>query len=105
MSIRKIVLATLCASIALGSATPSFAGDGWRHHERREWREHAWGEHSWRGHDWREHAWRDRAWRRQEWREHQWRHYYRAPPVVVGPRFGYYAPPAFRFGGPGYYYR
>ena len=84
MSIRKLVLIALSASIATGAAAPAFADDDWRRHERHERQE-------WREREWREHAWRERHWRE---------HYY-APPVAVAP--GYYAPPPAYYGGPGYY--
>jgi hypothetical protein len=81
MNVRRLTLALILGSLAVTVAAPAFADDGWRRHERHEWREHAW----------REHEWRER-----HWREHEY-----APPYVAAPRYS--APPPVYYGGPGYY--
>ena len=111
MRIRNLVLTALYASIALGAAAPAFADDDWHRHERHEWREHdgrehGWHEHGWHDHDGREQGWRELDWREHEGREHHWRENYYAPyfapPVVVAPGYGYYAPPPAYYGYPRY---
>jgi hypothetical protein len=88
MKVRKLVLATVFASITMAVAVPTFADDGWH---RPGWREQAW----------REHARREQSWREHEWRERQWRRQYYPPPYVAAPR--YYTPPQAYYGRPGYY--
>lgn len=83
MLIRKLVMAAVIGTVALGAAAPAFA-DGWGHRDRRE--------HEWREREWREHAWRERAWREHAWRE---RHGYYGGPVVVTPGYGYYTAPGY----------
>lgn len=97
MRIRNLVLTALCASIAVGAAAPAFADDDWHRHERQGWREH-----ERRGHDGHEHEWREREWRAHEWRERHWRDSYYAPPFVVAPGYGYYAPPPAYYANPRY---
>jgi hypothetical protein len=97
MRIRNLVLTALCASIGLGAAAPAFADDDWHRHDRQELREH-----EWRQHDRREHEWREHEWREHESRERQGQEYY-APPVVVAPAYGTYAPPPVYYANPSYY--
>lgn len=95
MRMRRLIMAGLIAAVTASVAVPASAGD--------------WGHRGWRGHEWRGHDWRERVWRERAWREHDWRmrmygwrapgwygHYgYRAPPVVVTPRYGYYTAPRY----------
>lgn len=56
--------AALAAAVALTVGGPAMAHewnrDGWRDHERHDWRQRDWREHDWRQRDWREHDWRGR---------------------------------------------
>jgi hypothetical protein len=88
MTVRTVILAALCASVAIAATAPAFADDDWRRHEYRE-RERQ---------EWREHQWRE-----QRWREQQRREYYREPSVVIVP--GYPTPPGVYNPNPGYYPR
>ncbi|HEY0424799.1 MAG TPA: hypothetical protein VGC82_15875 [Rhodopila sp.] len=93
MGVRKLLLAALCASVALGTAGPAFADWDWHRHDRPDWHDRQ---------EWRERqAWREREWREHEWRERREREFYRPPPVVAVP--GYSVPPPVYYGNPGYY--
>lgn len=50
--------AALAAAVAVTVGSPAMAHewnrDGWRDHERHEWRENDWRHHEWREHEWRE---------------------------------------------------
>jgi hypothetical protein len=86
MTVRRLTLALVLGSFAVAAAAPAFADEGWRRHERHEWRDHVRREHEWREHEWRERHWRERNY---------------APPYMAAP--GYYAPPPVYYGSPGYY--
>ncbi|HEX2941612.1 MAG TPA: hypothetical protein VHO91_11230, partial [Rhodopila sp.] len=108
MQFRRIVLAALAAVTVAAAAAPAFADDGWRLHQRQEWREHnqrehdRWGQDRWE-HAQREHAQWEHVQRDHEWREHEWNEHHYPPPVVAAPTYGYYAPPPVYNGGPVYY--
>ena len=47
---KVFAAAVVAVGVAGAAGTPARAEDGWRGHERHEWREHEWREHEWREH-------------------------------------------------------
>jgi hypothetical protein len=90
MRARSLVFAALGAAFLLGAAAPAFADpNDWRHHEEQDRRAQEWREHH-QAQEWREHH---AARERHDWGRRDWDRDNYAPPVIVAPPEGYYAPP------------